>query len=481
MQAFGLNILVAFAYSTTGWLGLQFPYYGEHVTLAWAPAAIALAAIVLAGPVTIPGTFLGAFVVNFAIDPGKPAHAAMIAVGNTLGPAIAGLVLVRVYALRPQLDRVRDAFAYLSVGVFGTSVVTATLGALSLYAFGEAPWAEVPTAWLAWLGGDVAGLLIVGPPLLTWLSHPDPIVAEQTSPVEKGAMLFTVALFAAIVLEYGERIVSLPYAFGLVFVWILLRIGPRGASLAIATVATTLVVGTALGRGPFIAQTPHVGMLSLWVFLSAVGSASITTSALVAERNRALHHQRRLLGELDHRVKNTLATVVAIAERSGDSAVDVTDYRDRFVGRIRAIARTHEGMARSDWRAMQVDTIVGMTLAPFDGEGPRHLLASGCAATLAAFKVAPVTMVLHELATNATKHGAWSRPGGLVAVSWEFTDDKALLLTWRETGGPRLSAMPARGYGLRLIEGLVCHELGGRAELEFMPTGLLCTFHIPLT
>jgi two-component sensor histidine kinase len=187
-----------------------------------------------------------------------------------------------------------------------------------------------------------------------------------------------------------------------------------------------------------------------------------------------------LLGELDHRVKNTLATVVAIAERSGDGAVDVSDYRDRFVGRIRAIARTHEGMARSDWRAMQVEQVVAMTLAPFNGTGPGHLLASGSAISLVATIVAPLTMVLHELATNAAKYGAWSRPAGRVTVTWNLTADQMLRLTWRETGGPESSATPAPGYGLRLIEGLVCHELGGRAELEFAPSGLLCILHIPL-
>jgi two-component sensor histidine kinase len=282
-------------------------------------------------------------------------------------------------------------------------------------------------------------------------------------------------------LAYGERVVSLPYAFGLVFIWILLRVGPSGAAIAIAVGTISLIVGTALGVGPFVVQSPRAGMLSLWLFVAAVGVLSITVSAVVTERNHALHHQRRLLAELDHRVKNMLATVVALAERSGEGAVGIDDYRQRFVSRIRAVARTHEGMARSNWHVMNVADVVTMTVAPFAGGTPRHLLASGDAATLAAYKVAPVTMVLHELATNATKYGAWSNPEGRVAVTWEHSAaGDALCFTWQESGGPQVTAKPSRGYGLSLIEGLVGYELGGRAELDFAATGLVCRFHIPL-
>jgi two-component sensor histidine kinase len=480
VRAGSLNAVVFAAYAVTGWLGLRLPYYGEQVTLMWAPAGIALAAILLAGPLVVPGISLAAFAVNVVVAPGRPALAAAIAVGNTLGPVIAGMIL-RVFALRPQLDRVRDALAYLGVGVLGTSFVTATVGALSLCALGDTPWPDFPMAWSVWLGGDAAGLLIVGPLLLTWVSKPAPTLAKAITVAEKTAAVLVVALYTTITLAYGERVPSLPYAYGLVFMWILLRVGPSGAVVVTAAVPISLIVGTALGAGPFVVQPPRSGMLSLWLFVAVVGALSITVSAVVTERNHALHHQRRLLTELDHRVKNTLATVVALAERSGEGAVGIDDYRARFVGRIRAIARTHEGMARSDWHAMNIADVVAMTLAPFDGVGPGHLLASGDAAMLAASKVAPLTMVLHELATNAVKYGAWSRPEGRVAVTWERSaGGDALGFTWRESGGPRVTASPSRGYGLGLIEGLVGQELGGRTELDFAATGLACRFQIPL-
>jgi two-component sensor histidine kinase len=107
------------------------------------------------------------------------------------------------------------------------------------------------------------------------------------------------------------------------------------------------------------------------------------------------------------------------------------------------------------------------------------LLASGDTATLAASDVAPLTMVLHELATNAAKYGAWSQKGGRVAVVWACSGNGGLRLSWRESGGPTLSARPTPGYGLRLIEGIVGHQLGGNTELEFRGDGLVCTLYIP--
>lgn len=474
-----LNVVVAVAYFVTGWLGLRVPYYGELVTLVWAPTAIALAAIVLAGPRVIPGIFLGSFSLNLTLEPDVPGPAALIALSNTLVPTLTGIVLVRWYAFRPQLDRLRDAISYLGVGVLGTGIITATVGALSLCTYGDAPWGDYWLIWLTWFGGEAAGSLIVGPLVLTWLSAPDAIVATPASPIERTAMAVSVALVSAIVLAYGEQLVSLPYGFVFVFAWILLRAGRRAAFLAVMAVALALVVGTALGVGPFMAQSPRSGMLSLWMFLAAVGSAILTGGGLVGERDRALHQQRRLLAELDHRVKNALATIVALAERSGDDAIDIGDFRARFIGRVRAIARTHECLARSNWQPMSVADVVAMTLAPFGSGGFEHLRASGDAATLAAIKVAPLTMVLHELATNAAKHGAWSQKGGQIDVAWACSSDGALRLSWRESGGPMLLARPTSGYGLRLIEGTVGHQLGGNTELEFRGEGLVCTLHIP--
>jgi len=480
VQLLAVNALVAFLYAITGWMGLQFPYFGEHVTLLWIPAAIALAALVLGGPAIVPGVFVGSLALNVTIDPGHVGQGIAIAVGNTLGPVLSSHLLVHAFRFRPQMDRVRDALAYAGSGVLGTSVVTSTLGVLSLYAFGDVLRADLLTAWAAWLAGDGAGLLIVGPPILTWLSVPDPTLIKPVSRLEKTSLGISVVLFSTIVLVYGREIPTLPYAFGPLFVWSLLRLGPRGVSLAVAFVAACLMVGTPLGIGPFSFDSETAGMLSLWVFVVAVGSAAILASALISERDRALDNQARLMRELDHRVKNTLATVIALAERSADTAGDMRDYLERFVGRLRAVARTHEGMARSKWHPMNLADIVAMTLAPFDGAVAYPVHPNGEKVQIDTVRVAPVTMLLHELATNAAKYGAWSRPGGRVSVAWKSSAKGDLVFSWTENGGPAVTSTPSPGYGLRLIEGLVHHELGGEAEFEFAENGLVCRVRIPL-
>ncbi len=478
-RAIGLNGVVAVAYFLTGLLGLQLPYYAEYVTLIWVPTAVALVASIFCGATIAPGVWLGSLSLNLSIEPDHLGPAAVIAAGNTLGPVLAGVILVRWCDFRPQLDRLRDAVAYLVVGVLGTGLVTSTVGACLLCAAGLAPWADFSTAWLTWIGGEAVGSLIAGPLLLSWLSSPDPTAAKSAPPIERAAMVFATAVGSALVLAYGDRLVSLPYGYGILFLWILLRSGLRGTTLATTAVTLVLVFGTAAGFGPFLSHDPRAEMLSLWMVLLAIGSSSVIAAGLIAERDRALHHHSRLLAELDHRVKNTLATVVALAERSGEDAVDLEDFHRRFVGRVHAIARTHEGLARSRWESMNASEVIAMTLAPFADGNPDRLLTDGDSALLPPSKVAPLTMVFHELATNAAKYGAWSRPRGRVDVTWARNGSDMFRFRWSEHGGPELSRRPAHGYGLRLVEGLVTYELGGSADIEFLTSGLVCTFDVP--
>jgi two-component sensor histidine kinase len=474
------NALVAAAYSVTGWIGLQLPYFGEHITLIWAPVGIALAAIILYGPTIVPGIALGSFAANVVhAGPAFWYPAATVAVGNTLGPTLAGLCLTRKLGFRPQLDRIRDVRMFAAVGVLGTSLVTAALGSLSLYAFGAVEQGALPSAWSTWLAGDASGVLVFGAAALVWLSPPDAMGVPARSITEKVALAVSGATLSAITFAYGTHLHALAYTLFPTLLWAALRFGPRGASLTSVVITVVMVSGTALGAGPFIEETSHLGILSLWVFFSIIGSSALLVAALMAERDGAVRHQLHLMSELDHRVKNTLATVVALAERSRVSAVDADDYFERLVARIRAIARTHEGMARTAWRGMCLEDVVAMTLAPFDVGSSVRIAGNGDRIVLDSATVAPITMMLHELATNTAKHGAWSRPGGSVEVTWARGEGGGVYLVWTETGGPEIAGTPSAGYGLRLIEGLVGHELGGRVLLDFQRAGLVCSVELP--
>lgn len=480
MRTVVLNILVAAAYGLTGWLGLKYPYYGEHVTLLWAPAAIALAAVVLAGPVAAPGIFLGVLSLSFTPTAHPWRESLAIAVGNTLGPLVVGELLVRRYRFRPEFDRVRDAILFVGMGAIGTSLITATSGVVALRLLGRIPSEQVWAAWHGWFGGDAIGILILGPALLTWGAHRDSLPRLRASTAESVLLAAILLGFTASVVAYGDRVPTLPYAYGLLFVWTLLRSTIRGISLATALVSIVLVVATVLGLGPFSVASPSENILQLWVFLAAAGIGTMTTGALVAERDYALHEQLRLRHELDHRVKNTLATVIALAERSSATADADERYVASFVSRLRAIARTHESLARASWQGLGLDDVVKMTVAPFEVEGRGRIAATGSNVELAAVTVGPMTMALHELATNAAKYGAWSRADGHVDVTWTGGNGVPLRLVWRERGGPEVSGSPSPGYGLGLIEGLIVHELGGRVSLAFESGGLVCTIDVPM-
>ena len=195
----------------------------------------------------------------------------------------------------------------------------------------------------------------------------------------------------------------------------------------------------------------------------------------ITERKRAEEHQRLLMAELDHRVRNTLAAVQSMARHTLGEGERV----DAFLGRLAAFAQTHALLAQGRWRGAGLRALVGAALEAYDGrvhvDGPDVLLQPRATQALG--------MVLHELATNAAKYGAWSMPEGRVAVRWRVRagDSRRLVLEWTEQGGPAVTPPSRRGFGTRLVEWSLVHELDGSAELDFRPEGLRCAIELPLT
>jgi PAS domain S-box-containing protein len=203
-----------------------------------------------------------------------------------------------------------------------------------------------------------------------------------------------------------------------------------------------------------------------------VGASKVARD--ITERRRAEQERDLRLGELRHRVKNLLAMVQALAHRTGTEGRSGEQYRDTFLGRLEALVVAHE-LAFAVEDGADLATIVGRTLEPYAGEHAAVTVAAGPAVTLAGAKVQALALVLHELATNAVKHGALSKPEGRVWVGWkvEKADGiRRLRLRWEERGGPRVEPPAVRGFGTRLIQHAAAGELGGPAELAFAPEGL---------
>jgi two-component sensor histidine kinase len=198
----------------------------------------------------------------------------------------------------------------------------------------------------------------------------------------------------------------------------------------------------------------------------------------ITERKAAEARQQLLIHELNHRVKNTLTTVQSVALQTF-GAGETGSAGEAFVARLSALAAAHDLLSETAWDGALLDDVARQTLAPFVGDVSRVEIA-GPAVRLAPNAAVSMSMAFHELATNATKYGALSSPEGRVDLGWRAERD-AVMLDWREAGGPTVAAPTRRGFGSRLIERGLAVELGSEAAFSFLPEGLACAIRLPLS
>lgn len=194
----------------------------------------------------------------------------------------------------------------------------------------------------------------------------------------------------------------------------------------------------------------------------------------IAERTRAEQHQRLLVHELNHRVKNTLATVQSIAAQTARSRDLQTGY-ENFTNRLVALSRAHDVLTQQRWEGASLRAIVEGALQPFETAPGERFEIDGPEVWMAPQRALALAMALHELSTNASKYGALSQAGGRVRLAWRRTGTDRLTMTWREDGGPPVSPPTHKGFGTRLLERGLAGELGGNVVVEYRPEGLTCT------
>jgi two-component sensor histidine kinase len=225
-----------------------------------------------------------------------------------------------------------------------------------------------------------------------------------------------------------------------------------------------------------LAITASIGTILLVIGLFfAVGMATRIA------RGEMLHDL--LINELNHRVKNTLATVQSIASQTLRRSDNPAEAIDKFSARLVSLGRTHNVLSEEKWESAQVRELVDGALAPYAGKDGSRIHVTGPDIRLAPRSALTVAMALHELATNAAKYGALSNDSGTVSLDWEIIEEDArrkLRLIWTETGGPPVSAPVHRGFGSRLIERGALDQLGGEATVDFLPRGVVCTVTVGL-
>jgi two-component sensor histidine kinase len=198
----------------------------------------------------------------------------------------------------------------------------------------------------------------------------------------------------------------------------------------------------------------------------------------VTDRVLGERQQKLLLDELNHRVKNTLATVQAIADQTLRTNVDPQDFRRAFDARLMALSATHNLLTQTSWRSAHLGDVAQLEFHPY---GPERYRLGGPDVRLSPSQALALGMLFHELATNAAKHGALSSGQGRVEVSWRLKDaGDTLEIDWTEHEGPPVVAPIRRGFGSRLIERSLRGQLHGDATLDYAPEGLRCHISLPL-
>jgi two-component sensor histidine kinase len=198
------------------------------------------------------------------------------------------------------------------------------------------------------------------------------------------------------------------------------------------------------------------------------------------DRSRLLQDRQTLmLHELNHRVRNTLATVQALARQGRRDA----DRGERLEGRILALSQSHDLLWRDDWAGASLRSILESALAPFQDGTARRFSLDGPDLALPARYVLALGMAFHELITNAVQYGALATETGRIDLAWTLTEDgqdRRLKLVWRESGGPTVTEPQRRGFGTRLITGGITRELGGTVDLTFPPEGVRYALDVPV-
>ena len=200
----------------------------------------------------------------------------------------------------------------------------------------------------------------------------------------------------------------------------------------------------------------------------------------ITDRKKAELGQKTLIDELNHRVKNTLATVQSLVRQTARNVAEPKLFQERLEGRLIALSHAHDQLTRRNWERADLQEILTATLSPY---GQDRVSIEGEPVPLTPRAALTLAMVFHELVTNAGKYGALSQPSGRLDVVWraEQRDDiRVVLITWRESGGPPVAPPEHRGFGTQMVERSVPAELGGTAVLQFDRAGVVCDLAFPM-
>jgi two-component sensor histidine kinase/ActR/RegA family two-component response regulator len=260
-----------------------------------------------------------------------------------------------------------------------------------------------------------------------------------------------------------------------------LKVIPETAiPLAVETLARTGATVRSAAQDSLTAENDSLRLL--------LEQASIDAKVLLAqagidakEREAADTLQKLILEELHHRIKNTLATVSAIASQSLRTAPSIEHGQQAIEGRLVALGRAHDLLMQARWANASLAQTVRSATEPYDSKGAGRFSIEGPDIGITSSAVIALAMTFNELGTNTTKFGALSAPSGRVEISWKIDDGtQRLQLTWAETGGPAVEEPTRRSFGTRMM-GSLGHQLNGQVQLTYKPAGFVYILDVPLS
>ena len=252
-----------------------------------------------------------------------------------------------------------------------------------------------------------------------------------------------------------------------------------------------LVLSERLGNVTLLERPFHPATLAAAVrFAARARRRQREAEAYLEERRETAQRQSLLIRELHHRVKNTLATVQALLGASARSATSVETFYGAFSDRIVSLAKTHNLLTEDYWQTASLAEMLKNELEPYDDAAGGRIALDGPMVELNADLAVPTGMAIHELTTNAAKHGALSAPRGRIAVAWSVSQgaergpgeapDRRLHLDWTESGGPPAAEPTRRGFGSNLLQRVLTVQCGADIRFDFRPSGLHFHMEAPL-
>lgn len=491
------------AYAAAAAFGLQWTFVEGVGAVIWPAAGVAVAGLLLGGLRLWPAIFLGRLTAMVLVTPEQPLPAILAIATSAVAASVGAVWLInRMTRFDPQLASLTDLGWLLGAGAVLGAPLSAAGGIVASVSIGASPDAIGPSA-LVWILGYAAGVLAFAPLILVW----SPDASRRQPPIRWLHLLICLGVSTPLVLGIfllPQGALRTWHVFPML-IWAAMAFNGRGVSALLALIATTALFGAAHGMGPFSVTMGSAARILTTQQFVLITSATMLVLATVAderrakrnleralvrnvelvnaaereiaERRRAERHQALLINELNHRVKNTLATVQSMISQTLRMSPNPQAAQAALTARILALSRAHDVLNGANWEGADLADLLAAALEPFESPGASRVVHTGPRVQLPPSLALALAMAFHELATNATKYGALSVPDGEVWVEWNCLGPDGshqLELTWRERGGPPVSPPPRSGFGSRLLTRALPHQLHGEVRLDFAPDGLRC-------